>query len=183
MTLTATQLAAYAALFDFRTQFVKASRQILDAGGITAEGPGEGNQKVPRYYTSVDFQIGSATGLKAPLYHDLGAGNWRNGMYAQYEGTLSIMNTVGYETDAKSGTAYLTEDHVRTIDQLTSQEMALFMEPLQPFTAALLPLLDVQLLQPIEPDERPEADREVNVAFRRWRVRFSIRQAAWPTGA
>lgn len=102
-------------------------------------------------------------------------------MYAQYEGTLIVANSVGYETDEKTGTAYLTEDHVRTIDELTSTEMALFMEPLQPFTAALLPALDVQMLMPIEPDERPESEREVNVAFCRWRVRFQIRQAGWPT--
>lgn len=182
-TLTSTQLAAYAALFDFRTQLVKAARQILDAGGITAQGPGEGNQQVPRYYTSVDFQVGGATGAIAPIYQDLGAGTWRNKMYAQYEGILSVMNTVGYETEQKSGNAYLTEDHVRTIDELTSQEMALFMEPLQPFSAAFLPNLDIQQIMPIEPDERPEQDREVNVAFRRWRLKFSIRQAAWPTVA
>lgn len=180
-TLSTTQLAAYATLFDFRTQFVKAARQILDAGGITAQGPGEGNQQVPRYYSSVDFQAGPATGLKATVYQDFGAGSFRQGMYAQFEGVLSVMNTVGYETEAKTGAAYLTEDHVRTIDELTSKELALFMEPLQPFTAALLPNLDVQMILPIEPDERPEQEREVNVAFRRWRVRFQIRQSAWPT--
>ena len=180
-TLTSTQLSAYATLFDFRTQFVKAARQILDAGGITAEGPGEGNQRVPRYYSSIDFAAGASTGIKAPIYQDLGGGNFRSGMYAQFEGILSVMNTVGYETEAKTGIAYLTEDHVRTIDELTSKEMALFMECLQPFTASLLPNLDVQMVMPIDPDERPEQDREVNVAFRRWRVRFQIRQSAWPT--
>lgn len=72
--MTSAQIAAYAEVFDFRTQFVKASRQILDAGGITAQGPGEGNQKIPRYYTSVDFQRGAATGIKAPIPQDIGAG-------------------------------------------------------------------------------------------------------------
>ena len=184
-TLTATRRAAYATLFDFRTQIVKASRQILTAGGIASVGPGEGVQQVPRYYTTVDFAVGAATGRKSPVT----LGDYRYSEYSQFTGTLSIMNTVGIETEEKSGTAYLTEDHVRTIDELTSTEHALFMEHLEPFSALdgdgaiLLPHLDVQQLIPLEPDDRPAEQREINVAFKRWRLTFQIRQSAWPVVA
>lgn len=182
-TLTATRRAAYATLFDFRTQFVKAARQILAAGGITATGPGEGTAKVPRYNTSVDFQIGAATGRKIAV----ALGDFRYSEYSQFYGILSVMNAVPYETEEKTGTAYLTEDHARTLDELTATEHALFMEHLEPFAALdaddalLLPHLDVQELIPIEPDERSVQDREINVAFKRWRVKFEIRRTAWPT--
>jgi hypothetical protein len=174
--LTPTRRAAYAALFDFRTQFVKAARQILTAGGLASVGPGEGVQKIPRYYTTVDFARGAATGRKTFV----ALGDRRSTEYSQYFGTLSILNTVPMETDEKSGTQYLTEDHARALDELVATEHALFMEHLEPFAAPLLPLLDVQELIPIEPDERPLADREVNAAFSRWRVKFEIRPAAWP---
>ncbi len=174
--LTATRRAAYAALFDFRTQLVKAARQILADGGITAIGPGEGDPKLARAFTSVDFQIGAATGKKSPVF----LGDYRYSEYSEFIGTLSIMNCCGYETDEKSITAYLTEDHVRQLDTLTSTEHALFMEHLEPFTAAYLPNLDVLQILPIEPDERQESEREVNVAYFRRRIRFQIRSSAWP---
>jgi hypothetical protein len=182
-TLTATRRSAYATLFDFRTQFVKAARQILSNGGITAVGPGEGVAKTPRYNTSVDFSIGAATGRKTPVF----LGEFRYSEYSQFLGTLSIMNAVPYETEEKTGNAYLTENHVRLLDELTSTEHALFMEHLEPFAgldgdgALLLPNLDVQELIPMEPDERPAQDREINLAFKRWRVKFEIRRSAWPT--
>jgi hypothetical protein len=182
MSLSPSQLSAHAALFDFRSQIVKAALQILSAGGITAYGPGQGVQEVGRYFVSVDFQrAGFTDNVKSPLALDLGAGAGRSRMYCEFTGTLSIMNSVPYETDEKTSAAYLLEDHVRTLDELTSTELALFMEPLQPFTAALLPNLDIMQLLPIEPDERPPSEREVNVAFTRWFIRASIRPSAWPT--
>lgn len=181
MPLTSTQLAAYAALFDFRTQIVKAARQILDAGGITAIGPGEGDQKLPRYVTVVDFQRGAFDpASQSRLIQDLGAGARRSSMYCRFTGTLTIMNSVPYETDEKEEDAYLTEDHARTLDELVAKELALFMEPLQPFTAALLPNLDIASILPIEPDERPVSEREVNVAFNRFLLGCAIRPGAWP---
>jgi hypothetical protein len=174
--LTPERLAAYAELLDFRTQFVKAARQVLTAGGISAVGPGEGVQSIPRYYTTVDFQRGAATGRKAPV----ALGGRRYYEFSQYYGVLSVMNTVTVEEEEKADGAYLTEAHVRVLDGLTSKEDVLFMEHLEPFTAALLPNLDVQELLPIEPDERPIADRELNAAFRRWRVKFEIRYDRWP---
>ena len=174
--LTPTRRAAYATLFDFRTQLVKAARQILSAGGIEATGPGEGVAKIPRYYTSVDFQLGAATGRKSPVT----LGDYRFLEYSQFTGTLAILNTVPAETEEKSGTAYLTEDHARALDELAATEHTLFMEHLEPFTAAFLPLLDVQQILPLEPDERQMADREVNAAFLRRRLTFQIRQTAWP---
>lgn len=175
-TLTATRRAAYATLFDFRTQIVKAARQILSAGGIAATGPGEGVAKVPRYYTSVDFQVGAATGRKSPV----ALGDYRYMEYSHFTGNLAILNTVPAETEEKSGTSYLTEDHARTLDELVATEHVLFMEHIEPFTAAFLPLLDVQQILPLEPDERQMADREVNAAFLRRRLVFQIRQSAWP---
>ena len=177
MALTPTQLAAYATVFDFRTQFVKAARQILAAGSIVAAGPGDGDNKIPRYFTSVDFQRGAATGRKGPV----ALGDWRYYEYSQFFGVLSVLNTVPFETDPKTGDTYLTEDHARELDRLTSVEHALFMEHQEPFTSTLLPFLDVQELIPIEPDERPVADREINAAFARWRIKFEIRPTAWPT--
>lgn len=179
--MTSTQLAAYAALFDFRTQIVKAARQILSAGGIEAIGPGEGQQKLPRYFVAVDFVRGAFDPtIKQRLVQDLGAGARRSSMYCAFTGTLMIENSVPFETEEKSGSAYLTEDHARTLDELVSQQLALFMEPLQPFTAALLPNLDIQQIVPIEPDDRPVSEREVNIAYNRWLIRATIRPGAWP---
>jgi hypothetical protein len=178
-TLTSTRRAAYAKVFDFRTQFVKAARQILAAGGITAYGPGEGIQQVGRTMTVVDFLRGAATGRQTPV----ALGDWRYAEYSQFTGTLVVSNTVPMEIIQKDAGGYLTEDHVRDLEELTSTEHALFMEHLEPFTSALLPYLDVQELVPIEPDERPQSDREVNVANMRWRVKFEIRKSAWPTVA
>lgn len=180
-TLTPSQLSAYAARFDFRSQFVKAAVQILAAGGITAYGPGQGINQMGRYFVSVDFQRGTFTpDVKSPLAQNLGAGAYRSRMYCQFTGILSIMNSVPFQTVEKTGEAYLLEEHVRTLDELQSQQLALFMEPLQPFTAELLPWLDVQQLLPIEPDERPVDEREVNVAFTRWQILASLRPTAWP---
>lgn len=175
--LTPERLAAYAIRFDFRTQFVKAARQILAAGGIEATGPGEGTEQVPRYTTTVDFQRGAATGRKSPVI----LGDRRYYEYSQFYGTLAIMNTVPMETDEKTGDQYLTEDHCRTLDELVAKEHALFMEHLEPFTSALLPYLDVQEIIPIEPDERPIEEREVNAAFYRARIKFEIRSDGWPS--
>lgn len=175
-TLTTTRLEAYAALFDFRTQFVKAARQILTAGGIAARGPGDGVEKVPRYFTSVDFQIGAATGRKTAV----ALGDFRYSEYSQFYGTLSVMNTVPAETDERSGTAYLTAEHARQLDELLAIEHTLFMEHLEPFTAALLPNFDVQEIMPLEPDERPPGEREVNTGYLRRRIKFEIRRSAWP---
>ena len=177
-TLTATRRAAYAELFDFRTQIVRAARQILEAGGITAAGPGDGVARIPRYYTSVDFSRGGATGQKAPI--PLSAS--RAYEYSAFTGTLSFLVTVPAETDEKSGTAYLTETHARTLDQVTATAHTLFMEHLEPFTATLLPSLDVREIVPLEPDERPETEREIDTARLRWRLTFAIQQSAWPTG-
>lgn len=177
-TLTPDRLTAYAARFDFRTQFVKAARQILTAHGIEAAGPGDGLLKIPRYFTSVDFTRGPATGRKGPV----ALGGRRYSEYNQFLGTLAIFNTVEVETEEKTGLAYVTETHARVLDELCAKEHAIFMEHLEPFTAALLPWLDVQELMPIEPDERPANDRELNGAFTRWRIKFEIRYDAWPSG-
>lgn len=175
-TLTPTRRAAYATLFDFRTQFVRAARQILDAGGLPAVGPGEGVQKIPRTFTTVDFQRGAATGRKTPVA--LGGGRYYE--YSQFTGTLIVLVTTPIETEEKTGEAYITEDHVRELDRITSTALTLFMEHLEPFTAALLPAYDVQELMPLDPDERPEEAREINTARVRWRVKFEIRPSAWP---
>jgi hypothetical protein len=168
--LTPERLAEYAKRFDFRTQFVKAARQILDAGGIEAAGPGDAVQRIPRYFTSVNFTRGAATGRKTPVI----LGDYRYAEYSQYFGTLAIYNTSPMGTTEKEADEYLLEDHVRVLDELCSKEHALFMEHLEPFTG-LLPYLDVQELLPIEPDERPEQEREVDAAFMRWRVKFEMR--------
>lgn len=176
-TLTAARRAAYAELFDFRTQIVRAARQILSAGGIEAAGPGDGVQRITRYFTSVDFQRGAATGQKAPIP----LSDSRAYEYSAYTGVLSFLVTVAAETEEKDGTAYLTETHVRTLDQVTATAHTLFMEHLEPFTSALLPSLDVREIVPLEPDERPEAEREINASRLRWRLTFAIRQSAWPS--
>jgi hypothetical protein len=175
-TLTPERRAEYAKRFDFRSQFVRAARQILAAGGIDADGIGSGNQQVPRTYTSVDFAAGAATGVKAPV----ALGDRRYYEYSQFLGVLTIMNTAPIETVPEAEDAYITADHQRELDERVATERVLFMEHLEPFTAALLPWLDVQELIPIDPDERPVQDREINVAYLRYRVKFEIRYAAWP---
>lgn len=174
--LTPERLAEYAKRFDFRTQVVKAARQILTAGGVPAIGPGEGVQKVPRYYTSVDYQRGAATGNKSPV----ALGDRRYSEYSEYFGVMTVINEIPVETIEKTAGGYLTEDHVRTLDELCAKEQTLFMEHLEPFTG-LLPYLDVLQILPIEPDERPVQDRETNRAYMRWRVRLSIRYEGWPS--
>ena len=184
--LTDSQLALFAKVFDFRTQFTKAARQILDGYRITATilGPGSGNQQVPRAYTSVDFQRGGADPTyKAPINLYFGGGMMRNSQYAKFTGILSILNSCPYETEPESGNAYITQDHARLLDELCAQESAIFMEALQPFTADFLPYLDIQRLVEIEPDERPPAEREVNIAMMRWRVDFVIRRGQFPPTA
>lgn len=175
--LTPERLTEYAKRFDFRTQFVKAARQILAAGSITATGPGEGVKNIPRYYTSVDFQRGAANSSRQKPV-TLGGGRYSE--YCQFLGVLSIFNTVPMETDEKTGAQYFTEFHARTIDELCAKEHTLFMEHLEPFVG-FLPYLDVIQIVPIEPDERPLAEREVNAAFMRWQVKFEIRDNQWPS--
>lgn len=179
--LSPSQLAAYAALFDFRSQIVKAAVQLLSSYGLNAYGPGQGVQKLGRHFISVDFQRGAFTeNTKLPLIQDLGAGRNRSSMYCEFTGTLSLMNSVPFETDEKTQEQYLTEDHVRELDQVTAQQLAIFMEPLQPFTSANLPWLDVMQIRPIEPDDRPPSEREVNASFNRFALVVSIRPGAWP---
>lgn len=180
MVLTPTQFTAYKAVLDLRTQICKAARQILDEADIAATGPGEGTNKVPRYYSAVDFDRGAATGLTAPIPIDVGAGAWRTSMYCQWEGVLTILFSVPFETDEKTGDAYITETHARTLDELEASALVLFTEEFFPFTAALLPNLDIQQILPIEPDERPEEMREVNVTRVRFRLRVQMRQSGWP---
>lgn len=181
MPLSPTQAAACKVVLDFRTQIVKAGRQILDAAGVTATGPGEGTTKVPRYFSTLDFERGAATGATHTMPLDVGAGPYRTPVYCEYEGILTVLFSVPYETDEKTGSAYLTEDHARTLDELDATALLAFSEGLFPFTSALLPNLDVLQILPIEPDERPEEMREVNVSRVRFRLRFVIRQSAWPT--
>jgi hypothetical protein len=176
-TLTLARAQAYAERFDLRTAIVRAARQILDGYGLTAAIPGSGNTNVPRSFTSVDFQKGAATGRKLPV----ALGDRRYFEYAEFYGTLTVMNSVPIETDAETEGAYLTAEHLRELDRLCSLEDAIFMEHVEPFTAALLPLHDVIEIIPIEPDERPEEEREINTAFRRWRIKVAIRSDAWPT--
>lgn len=173
--LTLARAEAYSLMFDFRTPIVKAARQILTNYGIDAVGPGEGTQKVPRYFTSIDFVRGAATGRKGPVK----LGDRRYMEYCEFFGTLAIFNTVPMETDEKTKTQYLSEDHARELDRLTSLEDAIFMEHVDALSP-LLSLHEITSLMPIEPDERPENEREVNMAFRRWRAKVNIRYEAWP---
>ncbi|MBC7367569.1 MAG: hypothetical protein H7343_12310 [Undibacterium sp.] len=176
-TLTPTQLAAYAKLFDYRTQFVQAARQILSAGGIAAAMPGDGDQQIPRTYNSLDFAVGGAdASRKIPVA--LGGGRYRE--YGRFTGTLTLMVCVPIEEVQAAGDQ-LTVEHLRELDRITSTARVLFMEHLEPFSATLLPNLDVQALVPIEPDERPEEAREVNTARLRWRLTFELRPNAWPS--
>lgn len=176
-TLTLARAQDYARCFDLRTAVVRAARQILDNYGITAAMPGSGDQNVPRAFTSVDFQKGAATGRKTVVI----LGDCRYLEYSEFYGILSVMNTVQIETTEETEDAYLTADHLRELDRLCSLEDAIFMEHVEPFTAALLPLHDICEIIPIEPDERPEEERELNVAFRRWRLKVAIRSDAWPS--
>lgn len=175
-TLTLARAQEYALCFDLRTAVVRAARQILDSYGVTAAIPGSGDQNVPRAYTSLDFQKGAATGRKTPI----ALGDRRYLEYSEFYGILSIMNSVPIETDPETEEAYLSADHLRELDRLCALEDAIFMEHSEQFTAALLPLHDVLELIPIEPDERPEEEREINTAFRRWRMKIAIRDTAWP---
>lgn len=176
-TLTPERAAAYAKCFDFRTPIVRAARVQLEAFGIAAVGPGEGVAKTPRYFTSCDFVRGAATGRKCPVA--LGGRTYME--FCEFLGVFSIMNTVPMETDEKSGEAFLSEEYVRELDRLTSLEDALFMEHISPFAPAQTPLHEVTSITPMEPDERPEREREVNVAFRRWQLKVNILYNAWPT--
>ncbi len=176
-TLTTTRVEAYARVFDLRSAVVKAARQLLTAHGIVPLMPGDGVAKVGRYATSIDFQKGAATGRKLPV----ALGDRRYYEYAEWFGILSILNTVPIETEERDAEAALTEDHLRTLDSLCAREDAIFMEHVEPFTAALLPLHDVLEILPIEPDDRPVAEREINAAMRRWRLRICVRSSAWPT--
>jgi hypothetical protein len=175
-TLTLARAQEYSKCFDLRTAVVKAARQILDSYGITAAIPGSGDTNVPRAFTSLNFQKGAATGRKTPVI----LGDRRYYEYSEFYGILSVMNTVPIETDPETEGAYITADHLRELDRLCSLEDAIFMEHAEQFTAALLPLHDIEEIIPIEPDERPEEEREINTAFRRWRLKVAIRDTAWP---
>lgn len=174
--LTPARAVEYAKRFDLRSAIVKAARQILSGYGIEAAMPGDGTRRIPRSYTSIDFQKGAATGRRIPVI----LGDRRYDEYAEWLGTLSILNTVSVETSERDPEAALTEDHLRELDRLCSLEDAIFMEHVEPFTAQLLPLHDVLQIVPIEPDERPENEREVNAAFRRWRLKVAVRYNQWP---
>lgn len=174
--LTLARAQAYSVVFDFRTAIVKAARQIMANYGITAQGPGDGITKVPRYFTSVDFQRGAATKRKSPVI----LGDRRYYEYSEFMGTFSVMITVPYETEQKNGTQYLTEDHARELDRVTSLVDAIFMEHVGQFTAVVLPLHEVTEMVPIDPDERPVEDREINVSYRRWQMKVNVRPDAWP---
>lgn len=176
-TLTLARAQEYAKRFDLRSAVVKATRQILTGYGIEAAMPGDAAARIPRAYTSVDFQKGAATGRKLPV----ALGDRRFYEYGEWFGTLSIFNTVAMETTERDPDGVLTQDHVRELDRLCALEDAIFMEHVEPFTAELLPYHDVQEILPLEPDERPMQDREVNGAFRRWRLRLAVRYDGWPT--
>lgn len=180
--LSSLQLASYAKIYDFRSNFNKAVRQVLTAYGVTVQQPGEGDQQIARTYNSCDFAVGAATGATAPLVQDLGAGTLRHSAYAQFEGVLTLLCTVPYEQDPKTGSYLISADHARDLDLTVSQLYAIFMEALEPFKSSgdFLPYYDIQQILPIEPDERPVHEREVNVATVRFRIRFQIRQSAWP---
>lgn len=181
--LSSLQLAAYAKVYDFRSNFNKAVRQILTAYSLTTQQPGEGIQQIARTYNSCDFAVGAATGATAPLAQNLGAGVGRHSAYAQFEGTLTLLCSVPYEQEAQTGAYLITADHARDLDETVAQLYAIFMEALEPFKSSgdFLPYYDIQQILPIEPDERPVHDREVNVAYVRFRIRFQIRQSAWPS--
>lgn len=164
----------YKTLRDFKTQFEKATYQILAADGITAVMPGSEEQKIPWTAVAVRFDRGGATGEKGFVADQL------NEEYDTFEGTLLIENIVDYRTDQENEEPYVDRDHARRLDELIAQEDALFLEHLRPFADAL-EWLEVLSIMPIDPDEAPESEREVNVSRMRWRVVFRIRPEAWPT--
>lgn len=185
--ISTAQLATYAALFDFRSQVNNAVRQILAAYGLSGAQAGEGVQKLGRTSTTWDFQVNGATGETGSLRQDFGAGAYRNPYYSTYEGILTFQVTAPYEQEqAEDGsTIYRVADaHAREMDQSVAQLYAVFMEGLFPFTATtagdVLPNLDVRQILPIDPDERPEEMREVNIARVRFRLRLAIRASALP---
>jgi len=87
-------------------------------------------------------------------------GAFRYSEYCQFTGVLSILNSVFMETEEKTDTAYLTQDHAREFDDLNAKQHAIFMKHQEPFSdldggaVRYLPLLYVQVLLPITPDER-----------------------------
>lgn len=164
---------SYKVLFDFKTQIEQAAYQILAAGGITPGMPGQETERVPVSTTTVSFAPGGATGDKGLVADKL------NEEYDTFEGVLTVENMTDFLVDEENGDGYLTREHVRRLDELCATEHALFMEHIRPF-GAYLDYLDVQMLMPIEPDEAPESEREVNVARKRWRLRYKIRSDAWP---
>jgi hypothetical protein len=183
--LSAELLAAYAALWDFRSNFNNAVKQIEAAYGRPGYQAGEGAQALTRMQTTWDFAVGAATGIDAPMAHNFGAGAYGHSAYAQFEGVLTHAHTAPYETEqSATGPIYRVADvHVRELDQRVAQTYAIYMQAIEPFLSSgdFLPMYDVQQIIPIEPDERPQQDREVNVAYVRHRIRFQVRQAAWPT--
>ncbi len=184
MSLTLSQLADYAKRYDFRTNFNRANLAVLSAYGLIAAAPGAGTGTVRRTAITTDFAIGAADpARKMPLPADVGGGAYRTSVYARWTGILTFICSVPYETNelADGNTAYtITADHARALDETVAQIYALYQEGLQPFTSDNLPYYDVQRLVPLEPDERPTEEREVNVAYVRFGVTFELRQAAMP---
>lgn len=176
-TLTPALAAEYAKVFDFRSAIVKAGRQVLAAYGIDAVGLGDGVQKLPRYMTALDFERGAATGRMSPVI----LGDRRQYEYSEFTGTFTIMNSVPITDEERSADAYLSEDHQRELDRLTSLEDAIFMQHVGAFSPSLLPMHEVTKIVPMAPDERPVEMREVNAAYRRWQLTVNIRADAWPS--
>lgn len=188
--LTPAQFAAYKRVHDFSSRFNTAVRAIYEAWGLDASAPGrqigEGVQQLPRTVTTWAFEVGGASGSATSMPQDFGAGAYRNPIYAEREGTLTFAVTAPFETQEKLE-AEFSEDHVRALDERCAELEVVFIQGLFPFTATsagdVLPDYDVLDLQPIEPDERPEELREVNIARRRYRVSFRIRETALAAAA
>ena len=186
--LTSTQLAAYAALYDFASQFNNAVKQVHEAYGLDVDAaqiqPDQGVRVMPRISTSWSFQRGGATGTMSPMKQDFGAGAWRHPAYSEFEGTLTFQLTAPFEEieDADGPIYRVAAAHVTELDQREVQLLAIWQESLVPFKSSgdFLPNLDVLELRPIEGDDRPEELRDVNVRRVRFAVRFAIRRSAWP---
>lgn len=185
--LTAAQFAAYKRLFDPRSRFNNAVRAIRTAWGLDAGAqPGEGVQALPRTLVSWDFQLGGATGSTLSLPQDFGAGAYRNPVYHEYEGILAHAVECPFETQEQLE-AQFSEDHVRAIDERCAEILTIFIQGLFPFTGTsagdVLPEYDVLDIMPIDPDERPEEMREINIGRVRHRIRFAIRLSAFVSAA
>jgi hypothetical protein len=187
--LSSTQLAAYAALYDFPSQFNNAVKQVHQAYDLDDAADqvqtGQGVQELPRTATRWSFELGAATGATAPMALNFGAGAWRHPGYSEFDGTLTFEIVAPFEQEeAAAGPIYrVASAHVREMDRRAAQLYAIWQESLVPFKSSgdFLPKLDVITIRPIEPDERPEELREVNIRRVRFAIRFAIRQSAWPS--